>query len=341
MQLSDFHYDLPETLIARYPLPERSASRLLVLNGKTGAIWHQSFCDLADLLNPGDLLVCNDSRVIKARLFGKKDTGGQVEILVERVLDSQRILAHVRASKSPRPHTFLQVRDVRFEMLQRHADLFELFCHDARHVLTVIAALGEIPLPPYFQRAPEAIDEERYQTIYAKQDGSVAAPTAGLHFDEKIFKKLHEKGIEIDYVTLHVGAGTFLPVRVANITEHRMHPETIVVSEALCKRIAQTKLRGGRVIAVGTTTARSLETAALSGEIKPFFGETDIFIYPGFQFHCVDALITNFHLPASTLLMLVAAFGGYDNVMKAYREAVQASYRFYSYGDGMFIWNSN
>jgi len=338
MKLSDFEYNLPDELIARYPLEQRSASRLLCVNKVTGALIHRHFTDLVDLISPNDLLICNNSRVISARLLGNKESGGRVEVLVERILDEHRILAHVRASKSPKPNNrLLFANNISFTMLQRHDDLFELICNDPRSVLDVIEEIGQIPLPPYFQREPEEADKQRYQTIYAEPKGSVAAPTAGLHFDHELMEKLQAKGVQIAYVTLHVGAGTFAPVRVDDITEHRMHAEYVEVSAALCEQIKQTKARGGRIIAVGTTAARSLETASLSGEIKPFSGDTDIFIYPGFKFHCVDALITNFHLPGSTLLMLVAALAGYENIMHAYNEAVCERYRFFSYGDAMFI----
>jgi len=338
MRLSDFNYDLPDELIARYPLPERRSSRLLCLDGNSGVTQHQHFTDLLDFITDKDLLIFNDTRVIPARLWGAKETGGRIEVLVERVLDHKRVLAHVRASKSPRAQTYLVFAEgVRFEVLGRHDDLFELRCDDSRTVIDVIHAIGEIPLPPYFQREPEESDKERYQTIYAKHNGSVAAPTAGLHFDLAMLEQLQAKGVAIEYLTLHVGAGTFAPVRVEKIDEHRMHPEYIDVSSTLCAAVKAAKARGGRVIAVGTTSARSLETASRSGEIQPFSGDTDIFIYPGVPFHCVDALITNFHLPSSTLLMLVSAFAGYEAVMAAYHEAVKQKYRFFSYGDAMFI----
>jgi S-adenosylmethionine:tRNA ribosyltransferase-isomerase len=338
MHLKDFDYNLPEELIARYPLPDRSASRLLCLEGRTGALSHHYFPDLLSLINPDDLLIFNDTKVIPARIEGTKETGGRIEVLMERFLDTNRISAQVRASKSPRPGTYLIFADgVRFEVLGRQGDLFELRCEDARPVLEVIEAIGQIPLPQYMQRAAEASDIERYQTIYAKHKGSVAAPTAGLHFDAKLFAQLAEKGIETAYLTLHVGAGTFASVRVDDIAQHRMHPEYIDVSPALCEQIRNAQKRGGRIIAVGTTTARSLETASRSGEIQPFCGNTDIFIYPGYQFHCVDALVTNLHVPCSTLLMLVSAFAGYEQVKAAYVEAVKECYRFFSYGDAMFV----
>jgi S-adenosylmethionine:tRNA ribosyltransferase-isomerase len=257
---------------------------------------------------------------------------------VERILDDKRILAQVRASKTPKAHSFLVFsQGVRFEVLGRQDDLFELRCEDDRHVLEVIEAIGQVPIPPYFDRLPVESDKERYQTIYADPAGSVAAPTAGLHFDAAILTQLKNKGVEIGFVTLHVGAGTFASVRVEDITQHRMHAEYINVPPALCEQIKATKARGKRVIAVGTTAARSLETASRTGTLQPYVGDTDIFIYPGFEFHCIDALITNFHLPCSTLLMLVCAWGGYETVLAAYKAAVQEKYRFFSYGDAMFI----
>lgn len=338
MQIADFDYHLPSDLIARYPLPERSASRLMCLNARDGAITHNTFNYLLDFLSPNDLLVCNNSKVIPARLFGKKVTGGHVEVLVERVLDNKRILAHLRVSKKPKSGSELIFSDnIRFKVLGRKNDLFELNYHGNESILEIIEVIGQIPIPPYFERAAEALDKERYQTIYAKTKGSVAAPTAGLHFDEALLQKIREKGVDIDFVTLHVGAGTFAPVRVADITQHQMHAEVVHVSAELCEKIKNTKARGGRVVAVGTTTVRSLETACLTGELKPFTGETDIFIYPSKTLRCVDALVTNFHLPCSTLLMLVCALGGYENVMAAYREAVAQKYRFFSYGDAMLV----
>lgn len=338
MKLIDFNYELPDELIARFPLAKRSASRLLCLDAKTGTTTHRQFNDLVGLLQPGDLLVCNNSRVIPARLLGQKASGGKVEILVERILDAKRVLVQAKASKAPKVgNTLIFANDMQFSVLQRHQDLFELQCHDDRHVLEVIEAIGQIPIPPYFSREPDVNDQERYQTVYAEHKGSVAAPTAGLHFDTDLLQQLRDKGVEVGYVTLHVGAGTFSSVRVEDITQHKMHAEYIEVSAALCEQIKRAKSRGNKVIAVGTTTARSLETASRSGEIEPFVGDTDIFIYPGYQFQCIDALITNFHLPCSTLLMLVCAFGGYEAVIKAYQLAVENKYRFFSYGDAMFV----
>lgn len=336
MQLNDFNFELPAELIARYPLAKRSASRLLCV---TEADRHRQFTDVIHLINPGDLLVFNDTKVIPARLFGQKTTGGQVEVLVERVLDHQRVLAQVRVSKAPRPGDFLLFPDgIRLEVSGRVNQFYELsYTDSSRTILEIIESIGQIPLPPYMHRLPEAHDVERYQTVYAKHKGSVAAPTAGFHFDEEMLQALREKKVEMGYLTLHIGAGTFAPVRVADIRDHKMHAEYLEVSENLCEQIRAAKARGNRVIAVGTTSMRSLETACQSGEIKPYQGETSIFILPGYQFHCADALITNLHLPSSTLLMLVCAFGGYENLMQAYREAVQQNYRFYSYGDAMWI----
>lgn len=334
LTLADFDYFLPTDLIAKHPLPERSASRLLTLNRETGVLGHGQFQDVLFLLNPDDLLVCNNTRVIPARLWGQKATGGRIEVLVERILDPFTISAQIRASKSPKPKSTLFV-GFDLEVIRRENELFILRTKEP--ILPLIESFGEVPIPPYFQRKPDGNDNERYQTVFALHKGSVAAPTAGLHFDEKIIEQIKTKGVAIEYVTLHVGAGTFAPVRVQNIAEHRMHKEYIEVSKSLVEKIKNTKQKGGRIIAVGTTTARSLETACLSGNLQPFSGDTDIFIYPGFQFRCVDVLITNFHLPASTLLMLVSAFGGYEHIKNAYSTAVKEKYRFYSYGDAMWI----
>jgi S-adenosylmethionine:tRNA ribosyltransferase-isomerase len=338
MQLSDFHYDLPVELIAQHPLDQRSHSRLLVLDGNNGLIQDMQFNNICNLLQPGDLLVFNDTRVIPARLFGRKDSGGRVEVLVERLLDQHSVLAHVRASKSPRPSSRLCLEgDVEVEVIGRQDDLYQLYLHDPRPVLTILEQHGHMPLPPYISRSDEISDHERYQTVYAQRHGAVAAPTAGLHFDEPLLEKLRDRNIGMTYITLHVGAGTFQPVRVADIRQHKMHAEWIDVSQQVCDSVRQTRAQGGRVVAVGTTSVRALESASLSGELQPYQGDTDIFIFPGFTFHSVDAMITNFHLPESTLLMLVCAFAGYDNVMTAYQHAVQEHYRFFSYGDAMFV----
>lgn len=336
MRVADFHFELPEHLIARHPLSERRASRLLVLDGPTGEMAHKGFADLLGYLRPGDLMVFNNTRVIPARLFGQKASGGKLEILVERVLDSHRVLAHVRSSKSPKPgSTILIDGGAEATMLARHDALFELgFAED---VLPLLDRLGHMPLPPYIDRPDEDADRERYQTVYARHAGAVAAPTAGLHFDEALLESIAAKGVETAFVTLHVGAGTFQPVRVERIEEHHMHLEWLEVGQEVVDAVAACRARGGRVIAVGTTSVRSLESAARDGVLKPFSGDTDIFIYPGRPFHVVDALVTNFHLPESTLLMLVSAFAGYPETMAAYSAAVEQGYRFFSYGDAMFI----
>ncbi len=336
MQVADFFFQLPDALIARHPLAERRASRLLVLEGETGKLSHRNFADLLDHVRPGDLMVFNNTRVIPARLFGQKATGGKLEILVERVVGNRSVLAHVRSSKSPKAGSkILLDGGGEAEMIARHDALFELeFDED---VLPLLERIGHMPLPPYIDRPDDAVDRERYQTVYAQRAGAVAAPTAGLHFDEALLQMLRESGVETAYVTLHVGAGTFQPVRVERIEEHHMHREWLEVGQDVVDAVVACRSRGGRVIAVGTTSVRSLETAARDGELKPFSGDTDIFIYPGKSFHVVDALVTNFHLPESTLLMLVSAFAGYPETMAAYAEAVAQRYRFFSYGDAMFI----
>lgn len=338
MNISAFDYSLPAALIAQYPLPNRSASRLLLLQKETHQLQHKLFADLPSILNKNDLLIFNNTRVIPARLFGKKDSGGKVEILIERVLAEQKILAHVRTSKALKPGAkiFLD-KNIVLEFLARQGDLFELKFLEQKPILEILSEIGHMPLPPYIDRADETFDQERYQTVYAKEHGAVAAPTAGLHFDENLLQQLKNKKIEFGFVTLHVGAGTFKPVRVENITEHKMHAEYLTVSEEVCEQIVACKKRGGRVVAVGTTVVRAIETAAQSGELKPYQGETSIFIYPGYSFKVIDVLITNFHLPKSTLLMLVCAFAGYDFMMAAYHEAVKEKYRFFSYGDAMVI----
>ncbi|SEA31686.1 tRNA preQ1(34) S-adenosylmethionine ribosyltransferase-isomerase QueA [Microbulbifer marinus] len=337
MRRQDFRFDLPDELIARTPAKERRGSRLLCLDGPSGRLEHRQFAELADLVEPGDLLVFNDTRVIPARLFGRKASGGKLEILIERVLDEHRALAHIRSSKSPKPGTEILLEDdTPLQMMARHEALFELeFPQEG--VLPVLERLGHMPLPPYIDRPDEDTDRERYQTVYSRHAGAVAAPTAGLHFDDAMLAALRDKGVETAFVTLHVGAGTFQPVRVDDIFEHKMHSEVLHVPESVCRAVADCRARGGRVIAVGTTSVRALESAAANGELVPTVGETDIFIYPGYQFRVVDRLITNFHLPESTLMMLVSAFAGYEQTMNAYREAVQQKYRFFSYGDAMLI----
>ena len=337
MRVAHFQFDLPDELIARYPLAERRASRLLVLDGPSGAIAHQQFADLLSYLRPGDLMVFNNTRVIPARLFAKKLTGGKLEVLVERVLDTDRVLAHVRASKAPKVGSTIEFENgTQATLLARHDSLFEW--QFAEPVLPLLERIGHMPLPPYMERDDELDDRERYQTVYAEHAGAVAAPTAGLHFDDQMLASIRELGVETAFVTLHVGAGTFQPVRVETLEEHQMHHEWLQVSQDVVDAVAACKARGGRVVAVGTTSVRSLESAAqASGELQAFAGETDIFLYPGRPFHVVDALVTNFHLSESTLLMLVAAFAGYPEIMDAYRSAVEQKYRFFSYGDAMFI----
>ncbi|MEH0666695.1 tRNA preQ1(34) S-adenosylmethionine ribosyltransferase-isomerase QueA [Vibrio scophthalmi] len=345
MQVSDFHFDLPDELIARYPQPERTASRLLQLDGNSGELVDGTFTDVLDKIQPGDLVVFNNTRVIPARLFGRKASGGKLEVLVERVLDETRILAHVRCSKSPKPGSTIFVGDndeFSALMIARHDALFELDFQSDLNVLSILEQIGHMPLPPYIDRPDEDSDKERYQTVYNQKPGAVAAPTAGLHFDQPLLDKIAQKGAEFAYVTLHVGAGTFQPVKVENINDHHMHAEYVEVPQEVVEAIQATRARGGRVIAVGTTSVRSLESAAQDAlkkgtPLAPFFGDTEIFIYPGYEYQLVDALITNFHLPESTLIMLVSAFAGYDNTMNAYRHAVEKQYRFFSYGDAMFI----
>ncbi|WP_086982286.1 tRNA preQ1(34) S-adenosylmethionine ribosyltransferase-isomerase QueA [Vibrio aphrogenes] len=345
MQVSDFDFELPDELIARYPQPQRTASRLLQLNGNSGELNDGKFTDVLDLVQPGDLIVFNNTRVIPARVFGRKESGGKIEVLVERVVDEHTILAHVRASKSPKPGNtlFLGENDeFKAQMVARHDALFEIRFDDDMGVFDILNQIGHMPLPPYIDRPDEEADKERYQTVYNKKPGAVAAPTAGLHFDNELLAQIKAKGVEFAYVTLHVGAGTFQPVRVDDIQEHHMHSEYVEVPQEVVDAIAATKARGGRIIAVGTTSVRSLESAAQDAQQKgtqlaPFFGDTEIFIYPGYEYQLVDVLITNFHLPESTLIMLVSAFAGYEHVMNAYQHAVQQQYRFFSYGDAMFV----
>ena len=340
MRVADFSFDLPDELIARYPMAQRNASRLLTLNGNSGALGDKQFTDLLGMINPGDLMVFNNTRVIPARMFGQKASGGKLEILVERILDDKRILAHVRSSKSPKVDSLIHLDGgYQMKMLARHDTLFELELLAELTILEVLEAVGHMPLPPYIDRPDEDADKERYQTVYNQNPGAVAAPTAGLHFDDAMLEALKAKGVNIAFVTLHVGAGTFQPVRVDTILEHKMHSEWANVPQDVVDLIAQTKAAGKRVVAVGTTSVRSLESAARAGEgeLKAFCGDTDIFIYPGYQFQVVDAMVTNFHLPESTLIMLVSAFAGFDHVMAAYQHAITQKYRFFSYGDAMFV----
>ena len=350
MLVSDFHFDLPDNLIARYPMPERTASRLLKLDGNTGALTDQHFPDLLEDIQAGDLLIFNNTRVIPARLYGRKSSGGKLEVLVERVLDEHRCLAHIRASKAPKEGAEIILGEDKLGegngfhaiMTARHGALFELQFSATQPLFDLLQQAGHTPLPPYIDRPDEDADQERYQTVYSKVLGAVAAPTAGLHFDNAMLEKLSEKGVQTAFVTLHVGAGTFQPVRVENILDHQMHAEYAEVSEEVVEKILATKAAGKRVIAVGTTSVRSIESAAQAAEqtgklIAPFFSDTQIFLYPGKTFKVVDALVTNFHLPESTLIMLVSAFAGYRHTMQAYQHAVANQYRFFSYGDAMFI----
>ncbi|OEE42129.1 tRNA preQ1(34) S-adenosylmethionine ribosyltransferase-isomerase QueA [Vibrio anguillarum] len=345
MQVSDFHFELPDELIARYPTAERTASRLLQLDGNSGELADGSFKDVLDRVQPGDLLVFNNTRVIPARMFGRKASGGKLEVLVERMLDEQTILAHVRSSKPPKPGSELYLGEhdeYHAHMAARHDALFEIRFTASNTVLEILNEIGHMPLPPYIDRPDEDADKERYQTVYNQKPGAVAAPTAGLHFDEALLEQIKAKGVEFAYVTLHVGAGTFQPVRVDNIHDHHMHAEYVEVPQEVVDAVNATKARGGRVIAVGTTSVRSLESAAQDAlkkgtELVPFFGDTEIFIFPGYEYQLVDCLITNFHLPESTLIMLVSAFAGYEHTMAAYAHAVKHQYRFFSYGDAMFI----
>ena len=332
MNKQEFYFDLPEELIAQYPLPNRSDSRLLLYNRKNREYGHYQFKEIADFLNPGDLLVMNDSKVIPARLYGHKMSGGKVELLVERITGEDTFLAHIKASKALRAGGVIQLEQgQRLEVLGRDDDLF--LCKAPGDVLQLLNQVGHIPLPPYIVREDEAMDEDRYQTVYAKHEGSVAAPTAGLHFDEAVLQSLKSRGVNVAHVTLHVGAGTFRPVRCDNILDHKMHSEHFTISPELCAAVKATKAAGNRVIAIGTTALRTLESAALQGDLEPCSKDTDIFIYPGYQFKICDGLMTNFHLPESTLLMLVAAFIGHQQAMDLYKEAINKGYRFFSYGD--------
>ncbi|OGT98172.1 MAG: tRNA preQ1(34) S-adenosylmethionine ribosyltransferase-isomerase QueA [Gammaproteobacteria bacterium RIFOXYB2_FULL_38_6] len=332
---SDFDFHLPNYLIAQYPLKKRASSRLLVLNKKTGEVSHHVFTDILSFLNPNDLVVFNNTKVIPARLFGQKESGGRIECLIERIISEHEALAHIRASKSPKINSSLWLEEkIRAVIIKREGGLFHLRFEEK--LLPALKRYGHMPLPPYIQRSAEQSDLDRYQTVYAKEEGAVAAPTAGLHFDETLLKQIQQKCACAD-VTLHVGSGTFQPVRTEKLSEHVMHHEYVEVPKETCEAVKRCKKRGGRVVAVGTTVVRSLETAAKSGDVQPFFGDTNLFIQPGFEFKMVDALLTNFHLPCSTLLMLVCAFGGYEFVMHAYEEAVKQHYRFFSYGDAMLV----
>jgi S-adenosylmethionine:tRNA ribosyltransferase-isomerase len=336
-RLSDYRYPLPEELIAQYPPAKRGDSRLLGLDGPSGALADRHFSDLPSLLRPGDLLVFNDTKVIPARLFGHKESGGKIEVLVERLLGPREALAQVRVSKSPKPGSRLLLDGGgQLSVLGREGEFYRLESAD-EELLPLLERCGHIPLPPYIQRSDEHQDAERYQTLFAARPGAVAAPTAGLHFDQTMLERLAAMGVDTARVTLHVGAGTFQPVRHDDLDRHQMHAEWAEVSTAVVEQVRRTRARGGRVVAVGTTSVRSLESAAAAGELQPFQGDTRLFIRPGYRFNCVDCLITNFHLPESTLLMLVAAFAGYENMLAAYHHAVEQRYRFFSYGDAMWL----
>lgn len=336
MRRADFHYDLPPELIAQAPLARRSASRLLMLDGRDGSVQDRRFAELPQLLRAGDLLVLNDTRVIHARLQAQKESGGRVELLLERALDANRALFQARSSKPLRDGMELTLAGGgKARVLAPRQDLVQV--EFAEPLLDYLKRHGEVPLPPYIDRPPTEADFERYQTVFARTDGAVAAPTAGLHFDEALLEELAAAGIERTSITLHVGAGTFQPVRVDDLDTHRMHSECVEIGSQACDAVAATRARRGRVIAVGTTVVRSLETAASSGQMRPYKGETTLFIRPGHVFRIVDLLITNFHLPESTLLMLVCAFGGYASVMRAYAHAMRERYRFFSYGDAMLV----
>ena len=338
MQVSDFSFHLPNELIARYPAPERTASRLMQLHGESGAVSHGGFTDLLEFLQTGDLLVLNNTKVIPARLFGAKESGGKIEVLVERLLGERNFLAHVRSSKSPKEGARLLLEgEVWATMVMRHDTLFELILDEGEVALDVLQRLGHMPLPPYIDRPDDTADRDRYQTVFGQHHGAVAAPTAGLHFDQPLLDAIAAKGVNLAYVTLHVGAGTFQPVKVERIEDHHMHGELVEVDVAVCDAVKHARANGGRVVAVGTTCVRALESASADGEIAPFRDETRIFIYPGYSFKSVDILVTNFHLSESTLLMLVSAFAGRDYVMNAYAQAIEQGYRFFSYGDAMLV----
>jgi S-adenosylmethionine:tRNA ribosyltransferase-isomerase len=338
MRTTDFDFYLPDNLIAQFPAKERTASRLLRLDGKSGKLADEKFIDLPEFIAPGDLLVFNNTKVIKARLAGSKATGGQIEALIERVIDTQHALAHIKSSRSPKPGSKLLFADAfEAEVIERQDDLFLIKILSNRDLLDLLDQYGSLPLPPYIEHEADAHDDERYQTVYAEQPGAVAAPTAGLHFDEAMLERLKAHGVNIAYVTLHVGAGTFQPVRVDNISEHKMHSELYSVPEETVALIKATQAQGKKVTAIGTTSMRALESAARSGDLIAGSGDTDIFITPGYEFKVVERILTNFHLPKSTLLMLVSAFAGLKHIQKAYQHAVAQKYRFFSYGDAMLI----
>ena len=342
MNLDQFDYELPEELIAQTPLPSRTGSRLLHFESGKEKFKDLKFVELFRLLRAGDLLVLNNTEAIPARLYGKKSSGGKIEILLERMLDECTVVVQLKACKSPRLGSRLIFgNDIVAVVKDRREEFFVLEFKNQMHFENILEQFGQTPLPPYIRRAPKKEDIERYQTVYAQHKGAVAAPTAGLHFDKPMLEQLQQQGVQCAYVTLHVGAGTFQPVRVGEIENHPIHAEQVNVSQQVCNQVIACKQGGGRVIAVGTTTVRALESAASNAGMSPYTGDTNLFIYPGYQFKVVDALVTNFHLPKSTLLILVCAFAGYETTMSAYRHAIAEGYRFYSYGDAMFIENQN
>jgi S-adenosylmethionine:tRNA ribosyltransferase-isomerase len=337
LKLSDFQFDLPPELIAQQPLCSRSDSRLLCVSRRRGELSDRNFRDLPELLREGDLLVFNNTKVIPARLFGRKETGGKVEVMLERMIDDQQCIAQLRVSKTLKPGGKILLEDgSRLDVTGREGPFFKLKLVGGG-LGRKLEQLGHMPLPPYIERPDNPQDRERYQTVYARHPGAVAAPTAGLHFDEPLLEQIDGLGVERTEVTLHVGAGTFQPVRCERVEDHRMHAEQLEVSQSVCDAVQRTRQRQGRVIAVGTTAVRSLETAAASGELQPFSGDSRMFIYPGYEFRVIDGLVTNFHLPESTLLMLVCALAGRAEMLAAYRHAVQQHYRFFSYGDAMLV----
>ncbi len=339
MKKSDFHFDLPPELVAQEPLPARSASRMLVVPPAPAEFADRLVRELPGFLRPGDLLVFNDTRVIPARLFGAKESGGRVEILLERITATDEVRAQIGASKSPKPDSRIRLDDgTQLTVLGREGEFYSLRFDTDEPLEDILRRTGRMPLPPYIHRPVDISDNERYQTVFAQQSGAVAAPTAGLHFDEPLLQALKERGVEFGHVTLHVGAGTFQPMRTESLADHRMHREWLNVGAGLCSQVARVKAAGGRIIAVGTTVVRSLETAMRGGELMPFAGDTQIFIFPGYRITAVDALLTNFHLPESTLLMLVSAFAGRERILSAYRHAVEQRYRFFSYGDAMLLY---
>jgi S-adenosylmethionine:tRNA ribosyltransferase-isomerase len=336
MKAADFDYELPPELIAKYPASERRGSRLMIVDAAAGGLLDRRFEDLPEFLRPGDLLVFNDTRVMNARLNGQKTSGGRVELLLERILSPRTAIAKIRASKSPRQGSCIHLQNgIAAVVTGRHG---EFFCLEfSEPVADVLEAVGEVPLPPYLERPAEPADRERYQTVYARRHGAVAAPTAGLHFDEALLQQTRDAGVHHAFVTLHVGAGTFQNLRQEEIRANRLHAERVQVPSETCDAVARTRRSGGRVFAVGTTSVRALEAASAGGELRPFEGETDLFILPGYRFRSVDSLLTNFHLPRSSLLMLVAAFAGTERILSAYRHAVAERYRFFSYGDAMLV----